>query len=142
MIKTILSIEDDRGTQLLNKIYLKESGFCSHMLESWNGHQALSFFEKLSIGEEPMENCPQIILLDINMPLMGGWEFLNHFESRFPQFATSMPIFILSSSINPEDKEKANNDPRVMCMLEKPFDFEQIEIAKRILVQFKVEDVV
>ena len=138
MIKTILSIEDDRGTQLLNKIYLKESGFCSHMIESWNGHQALSFFERLVNEEEPMENRPQKILLDINMPMMGGWEFLDHFESRFSQFAIGTPIFILSSSINPEDKEKANNDPRVMCMLEKPFDFEQIEIAKKILEQHKV----
>ncbi len=133
MIKTILSIEDDRGTQLLNKIYLKESKFCNNMIEAWNGREAILFFEKLEKGEEPIENLPELILLDINMPLMGGWEFLDHFGTRFPQYAKGMPIFILSSSINPDDKEKANSDSRIICLLEKPFDFEQIDIARRLL---------
>ena len=44
-----------------------------------------------------------------------------------------MPIFILSSSINPDDKEKAIKDNRIICLLEKPFDFEQIDIARRLL---------
>jgi len=133
MIKAILSIEDDRGTQLLNKIYLKESGFCNNMLEAWNGREALKFFERLEKGEELIENKPELILLDINMPLMGGWEFLDQFELLFPQYAQGMKIFILSSSINPDDKERADNDSRIISLLEKPFDFEQIAIAKNLL---------
>ena len=140
MIKTILSVEDDRGTQLLNKIYLKESKFCDNMIEAWNGREALHFFEKLEKGVETIENFPQLILLDINMPIMDGWEFLNHFETRFPQFAKGMPIFILSSSINPDDKEKANKDSRILSLLEKPFDFEQIEIARKIMEKLYVYD--
>jgi len=103
------------------------------MIEAWNGREALHFFERLEKGKEPIENLPELILLDINMPIIGGWEFLNHFETMFPQFAKGMPIFILSSSINPDDKEKANKDTRILGLLEKPFDFEQIDIARKIL---------
>lgn len=135
MIKTILSIEDDRFTQQLNEIYLTESGFCEQMLQVTSGRQAISFFERIKSGEEPIENFPQILLLDIQMPVMGGWEFLDYFESKFPEYLKKVHIFILTSSINPDDKLKATNDARVVCLLEKPFDFEQIKIAKNFLVK-------
>ena len=131
MIKTVLSIEDDSSTQFLNRLFLTESGFCNNMVEAYNGIEALTLFEKLEKGEE--EKIPQLILLDINMPLMGGWEFLDRFETKFPQFAKVIPIIILSSTINPEDKIKAKNDKRVIGMLGKPLDFEQIDIAKKLL---------
>ncbi len=137
MFKTVLSIEDDKFTQQLNEIYFKETGFCKQMIKATSGSTALQFFERIENGEEPIENLPQIIFLDLNMPVMGGWEFLNQFELQFPQYAKGMPILILTSSVNPDDKIKAIDDSRVICLLEKPFDFEQIEIAKKLLSKVK-----
>ena len=133
MIKTVLSIEDDSSTQFLNRLFLEESGYCKNMLEAADGLEALAFFERLENGEEPKENMPQLILLDINMPLMGGWEFLDIYTKKYPKFAESIPVFILSSTINPADRIKVHNDIRVVSLLEKPFDFEQIEVVKRFL---------
>ncbi len=131
MFNTILYIEDDKLAQTLNEIYFKESGFCKNVINLSSGRQALNFFERIVNGEELIENMPEIIFLDINMPVMNAWDFLDLFETKFPQFVMTIPIFILTSSIDPEDKKRAENHKSVLCLFEKPLDFEHIKTARR-----------
>lgn len=131
MIKKILSVEDDTTTHLLNKLYLDEAKFCENYIEVLNGQLALNYFVDLAKEEDSISKVPELILLDLNMPLMDGWEFLEIFEKDFPQFAEKTKIYILSSSINPNDKERATREKAVCGFVEKPLDFDQIERLRK-----------
>ena len=131
MIKNVLSVEDDSTTHLLNKLYLEEAHFCENYIEVLNGQLALNYFIDLATQEDNLSKVPELILLDLNMPLMDGWEFLEIFEKDFPQFAERTKVYILSSSINPMDKERAVREKGVCGFVEKPLDFDQIERLKK-----------
>lgn len=132
MIKVILSIEDDSVTQMLNKIELQDGQVCERLDEAWNGEVAIKYFEALSKEKDGLLNVPEIILLDLNMPVMDGWEFLEIFQQRFPEFAAKTKIFILSSSINPSDREKAKSESNVVDFLSKPLDEFELQILKKL----------
>jgi len=132
MIKVILSIEDDSVTQMLNKIELEDGQVCERLDEAWNGEVAIKYFEALSKEKDGLLNVPEIILLDLNMPVMDGWEFLEIFQNRYPEFAAKTKIFILSSSINPSDREKAKNESNVVDFLSKPLDEFELKILKKL----------
>ncbi|WP_209401613.1 response regulator [Pseudozobellia sp. WGM2] len=69
-----------------------------------NGEDAMENFElRFNNGEK----LPSLIFVDLNMPIMSGWDFLDEFTETYPSKETWPDIFIMSSSINPEDYEKA-----------------------------------
>lgn len=127
MINTVLSIDDDQVTQLLNKIHLNDEKFCTNVIEAYNGLEAIDFFRKLDSGEVPMDNFPEIIFLDLNMPIMDGWAFAEAFKRDFTHFEEKTKIFILSSSINPADMERAKNESSIVAFLEKPLNAETLK---------------
>ena len=131
MERTILSIEDDEVTQLLHKIEFEDADLSVNIIEAWSGQVALDYFENLSKDANALSKLPELILLDLNMPVMGGWEFLELFSSRFPSFVERIKIYVLSSSINPEDKVRATKEPLVEKFLYKPLNEADIEIIRK-----------
>jgi CheY-like chemotaxis protein len=125
MIKTVLVIEDDLITRFLTREILTSRNFCENIVEAQNGSEALSYFENLQKEDNPMDVLPEVILLDLNMPAMDGWEFFDAFSENFPEFIKKIKIFILSSSINPEDKERALNEPNIADFLYKPLNTDE-----------------
>ncbi len=133
MINTVLSIDDDRVTQILNKVHLNAYKFCNSIIEAYNGLEGIDFFKKLDSGEISMENFPEVIFLDLNMPMMDGWDFFETFKRDFAHFETKTKIFILSSSINPEDQERAKNERSIIAFLAKPLVAKQLHIVTELL---------
>jgi CheY-like chemotaxis protein len=80
-----------------------------------------------------MESFPEVIFLDLNMPMMDGWEFFETFKKDFARFEEKTAIFILSSSINPEDLERAKNEKRIVGFLAKPLNAENLKKAIKLL---------
>lgn len=122
MTKTVLVIDDDLITMYLNKMVLASASFCDNIVEALNGEEALSYFENIEKGDIPTDNLPEVILLDLNMPVMDGWEFFENFVQKFPEFAKKTNIFVLSSTTNPKDQERALKDPNIAAFLAKPLD--------------------
>jgi CheY-like chemotaxis protein len=106
----------------LNRAILESASFCNNIVEATSGDEALSYFENIEKGDNPMDNLPEVILLDLNLPIMDGWEFLETFGQKFPEFVKKMKIFILSSSSDPEDHERALKEPNIAAFLSKPLD--------------------
>lgn len=108
----LLIVDDDIMIQKLHSMMVKKNGFADDFFKCENGQIALDFILEYD------ENQTFIILLDINMPIMNGWEFLDAIN----QFQTERPIFVVlvSSSIDINDLEKAKTYPQVISYIDKP----------------------
>jgi CheY-like chemotaxis protein len=118
----ILLIEDDEITNFITTSKLKNLGF-NNVKVVLNGKLALDYLS---------ENCPNLIFLDINMPVMDGFEFL---ENKYKQnLCENIPIVILTSSSRPSDQELASKYDNIIDYLEKPLSFDKIQaILKKVI---------
>ncbi len=126
--KVICIIDDDPIYQLLiNKIItMSETDY--DVISFKNGKEALERF-KLDIEND--KSLPEIILLDIEMPIMDGWDFMTEIDKALTQKNDKTAIYIVSSSIAHEDKEKAKTFPEILGYFSKPMDSNKIlEITK------------
>ncbi len=130
MIKTLLSIEDDKVTQMLNKVTLKNARLCDNIIVAFNGAEALSVFEKNDNSVDNIKDMPEVILLDLNMPVMGGWEFYDIFKLKYPQLLNKTKIFILTSSVSPEDKERAACEEYITDFILKPLNASNVSVIQ------------
>ncbi|MGB5943256.1 MAG: response regulator [Leeuwenhoekiella sp.] len=98
-VKTICIIDDDPVFIFGAKKLIKNADFCDEILHYENAENALEDL-KYKIAKQP-EKIPEVILLDLNMPVMDGWNFMDEFiKVDCPKKIT---IFIVTSSIDPAD---------------------------------------
>jgi len=83
-------------------------------------------FEALATTLTDQDAAPDIIFLDINMPIMGGWKFLEEFATIKDQINKNIDIYLITSSIDERDKSKARGIDAVKDYLVKPITGEQI----------------
>ena len=121
-------IDDDPAFTFLTKEIMEMTDFCTDLLVYKNGQEAISGLTEIIKSGEIL---PDLILLDLNMPIMNGWEFLDEFADTLNE--RDITIFIVTSSVNPTDYEKANNYQNVTDYIAKPVTEESLlEITKRI----------
>ncbi len=131
MIRKVLCVDDDTISLTISQLLLKRAGFASEVDTAIDGSEALAYFENLFANDpDPVGNAPELILLDINMPVMNGWEFLQEYNPRYTQKLVNTHIIILSSTIDPEDFALAKQYPVVMQFISKPLSIENLEELK------------
>jgi len=91
-----------------------------------NGLEALEYF-KIILTNMSEEKLPDIIFLDLNMPVMDGWEFLGEFIKIKNQFDKKITLYVVSSSIDPRDLERAKSFNLVTDYLIKPIELKKFE---------------
>ena len=123
MIKNLLCVDDDDIAQFYIHSIIEDTDFIENNESVYDGQKAIEFFERLIEGNK-LHDIPELILLDINMPIMDGWEFLQIFSKRFHKQFTEVKIAIVSSSVNPADFEKAKEYPFVIDFISKPITSE------------------
>jgi CheY-like chemotaxis protein len=128
MLNKILCVDDDPITLMLCKKVIAKANFSSVIESAKDGIEALKFFDS-NKDDKVNEDYPQIIFLDLNMPIMDGWEFLeefNNFKESFPH----TKIIVLSSSVDPKDINKSKNYSMVLDFLPKPITVEMLNSIK------------
>lgn len=118
-LSSICIIDDDEIYTFLLKKTLKKINVCIDIIEYING---LDGIEKIKDLIEHQEDLPDLILLDINMPLLDGWEFLEEYKKLKQKIDKRISIYIVSSSISNTDIEKAKSHLEVIDFLTKPID--------------------
>lgn len=109
-VKNILVIDDGEAEQFLCKIVIEDVDPLIQVLQAMDGRQALNIIQEL-------KQLPDMILLDINMPGMGGFEFLKAYESLA---RSSCFVAVLTSSSQQQDKEMTQTYNCVKAYVEKP----------------------
>ncbi|MFV8226850.1 response regulator [Christiangramia aquimixticola] len=115
-------IDDDPIFVFGTKKIMKLANFCNSFMVFHNGEEAL---DKLKpIIESNGTALPDVILLDLNMPIMDGWEFLDEFIKIPSQ--KEITIYIVTSSIDPHDIERAKDYDKISNYLIKPISSEKL----------------
>lgn len=120
----ILLVEDDPITVMVCDRIIKITDFAENVSSCNNGKAALDHL--ISLGEKD-QDIPEIIFLDINMPVMNGWDFLAEFEKVQHNIKQLPRIYILSSTVDPEDYKRAKSFPLVQDFISKPLSKESLE---------------
>ncbi|MEQ8907494.1 response regulator [Ekhidna sp.] len=123
--KVIGLVDDEEVFHWIVEKYVKKLNEGCKFMSFFNGEEILKY-----LNSAP-EEVPDILLLDLNMPICSGWRFLENYVSS--KVKTDMDIYILSSSIDPEDKVRAKNFSIVREFISKPISNDFLKRAlKRI----------
>ncbi|GAA4393764.1 response regulator [Hymenobacter koreensis] len=117
---TIL-IDDNSTSVFLTELLLKREGFAQHIHSFGGAQEALDY-----LHETLPTRVPDVIFLDLNMPLMDGWEFLDALEPYQEKLAQRCRIYILTSSLAPTDAVRAKDYPLVSGLVHKPVDSQML----------------
>lgn len=131
MLKNVMLVDDDEVTLMICKLRLKKYLFCHNVMTYENGSDAIQYFEEQLKLPAEIQVVPELILLDINMPIMNGWEFIEIFDEKYAGVFPLTKIKILSSSVDPKDEEKAKNNTKILGFITKPLtDDNLMELTK------------
>jgi CheY-like chemotaxis protein len=122
MLDLIMCIDDDPITLMLFKKVVQKASFAKEITNVMNGEEAITFINSITNEDKK----PQLIFLDLNMPIMGGWEFLDLFNDSNYYHLNKTKVIILTSTIDPEDIKKSKTYPNVIEFLSKPITVEML----------------
>lgn len=122
--KTTYLIDDDKLSIKLMSMLISKNKFCEEIISFHNSREALN---ELSKNSNDSSSLPDVILLDLNMPILDGWQFLDEFVQL--QIKKEISIFIVTSSIDPSDIEMAKKYNIVKSYIMKPITAQKLEEA-------------
>ncbi|WP_442588967.1 response regulator [Pedobacter sp. AW31-3R] len=117
----LLVIDDDDINIFIIKKIVEKTGYDAQMVSKTNGQLAIDYIKELIDNQQPL---PHLILIDINMPVLNGWEFLEAYEAL--SIEDSIDMYMLSSSVYENDIEKAKTYKTVKGFISKPLSIERL----------------
>ncbi|MGD1846213.1 MAG: response regulator [Salibacteraceae bacterium] len=134
-IPTVLLIDDYPIDNIINERMMLGCGFCERVHINSSSRSALEFLSNLArnINTIPKVMIPNVIFLDINMPMMDGFQFLEEYRKFDEAFRAHTKIYMLSTSSNPVDLMRSEEDESIRAFFSKPLTEEDLEV---VTVQF------
>lgn len=119
-LNCILLIDDDHEDNRFHQIVIEEMNIAEKIEFALNGLEALNYLSS-------QEQIPELIFLDINMPKMNGWEFLEQYCKMGVSQKARVVIMMLTTSLNPADLEKAKKIAEISGFETKPLTQEMLQ---------------
>lgn len=131
MLEILCVVDDDKIFTYLLKRIIEKAKIAREIIFFENGRDALDY---LANHREDALKLPQLILLDINMPILDGWQFLSEYGKLEPTVPQPISICMMSSSSDLEDYDRAMGSGHVMDYLQKPIQMPSLkEVTERVL---------
>lgn len=128
MLNSVMLIDDNRHDNFFHETAINDTGLAKEVVKYQSAETALGFLSEAAANPT---SIPPLILLDINMPCMSGWDFLEEYQKLPHEVQQKSIILMLTTSSNPSDSERAKNEPALRGFLNKPLTEEMFdEIVK------------
>jgi len=128
-INCILLIDDDEPTNFLSQMIIEEADCAAEIQIAYSGSQAIDYLTSQGAFTSGQNTYPRpdLIFLDINMPAMNGWEFLQKYNSLQKEHKGNIIIIMLTTSLNPDDRLRSEDFPDVSGFENKPLTREKLD---------------
>jgi len=128
-LNRVLLVDDDEATNYIHSIIINQAECSKEVDTVMNGFEALDYLGTKKNGEYPR---PEFIFLDINMPGMDGWQFLEEYGKLPEEQRGDNVIVLLTTSLNPEEHEKAKKIEIIEGFQDKPLSVEKVHQLMRV----------
>lgn len=122
--KCVMLVDDNEIDNIINEKIIEANSFAETILVFQTGQDSLEY---LKIHQHDETKLPEIIFLDINMPVMDGFQYLEEFEKYNDLVKKKCRIIMLSSSISPKDIDRAASNIHVKKYLNKPLNIRYLQ---------------
>jgi CheY-like chemotaxis protein len=137
MITKALVINDDSTSLMIATKFLDKARFADETVTATDGQLGLSFFETMSEEGGNATEAPEFIFLDLFMPVMNGWDFLDIFSEKYAGLFPGVRIAIMSAYIDPEDQQRLAQYDVVMDCISTPLDLVKLAEVKQKYLDLK-----
>jgi len=122
-IKILFFVDDDEVFTFLTTDIIEQTNLVDRIKIFENGLDAINFLKE---NKDTLEELPEIIFLDLSMPIMNGWQFLDEYRKLSPKIGKKIMIYVFSSSISPDDIERAKTISEVADYIIKPINNDKL----------------
>ena len=129
-LNCVMLIDDNEDDNFYHQIILREAGITDNVKVMESGEEALSFLRGTN-------QVPELIFLDINMPRMNGWEFLDEYQKLQQQRKAEVVIIMLTTSLNPVDRTRSQKISEIKSFESKPLSPDMLE---KIMAKYFVKE--
>ncbi len=120
-------LDDNELDNFINQKTLEVNDFANKIYLNTSSKSALEFLNNLEMAStDAFDIFPEIIFIDINMPMIDGFQFIENFKATFSKKLKTVKIVILTSSISVNDREKAAKISKDIVFLNKPLTKEAL----------------
>jgi len=127
-IKCILLVDDNPADNRFHEIRIRKAGVCDRIEKVTSGQEALDYILKSGDpGNDDTHPKPDLIFLDINMPGMNGFEFLEEYKKLDEKLKSKVVIVMLTNSLNPDDQKRAMATKEVSEFQNKPLSVKTVQ---------------
>lgn len=136
-LKTVLLVDDDETTNFLNKFFISQLDSRINVVTVNNGKEAIDYIE----NQKDTDFGPCLLILDTNMPIMNGWEFLEHYESQFGlEVKNKITVIMVTALESDEVIQEAMSKPNVADTVQKPLsDLKFRMLINKHFMSFKID---
>ena len=117
-------IDDDIAANYFHKIIIEDAQICDEVKVFQSALEALDYLTSLKKGNQKI---PDLILLDINMPRLDGWQFIEEYSKLDSSHKEEITVVMLTTSSNPRDKERAMGIEEIVDLIHKPLSVEKLQ---------------
>ncbi len=124
----VMLLDDNELDNFINQKTIEANNFASKVYLNTGSKSALEFLKNIEVSSSELYNVfPQVIFVDLNMPMIDGFQFIENLKKILPNKFNKFKIVILTSSVTLTDKQTANNISKEIMFLNKPLTKEMLD---------------